>query len=51
MIEQFKDMSLVCEETPNSVRLGMLKLTSGIMDEIREGQEFDLRLVEQLTLI
>ena len=32
MIEQFRDMSLVCEETPDSVKLGMLKLTSGIIE-------------------
>ena len=51
MIGQFRDMSLVCEETPDSVKLGMLKLTSGIIEEIREGQKFDLKLVEQLTLI
>ena len=34
LIEQFRDMSLVCEETPDSVKLGMLKLTSGIIEEI-----------------
>ena len=37
MIEQFRDMSLVCEKTHDSVKLGMLKLTSGILEEIREG--------------
>lgn len=42
MIEKFRDMSLVCEETPNSVKLGILKLTSGILEEIREGQRYDL---------
>ena len=31
MIEQFRDMSLVCEETSNSVKMGMLRLTSGIL--------------------
>lgn len=46
LIEQFRDMSLVCEETPNSVKLGMLKLTSGIFKEIREGQKVDLGLVD-----
>ena len=44
-------MSLVCVETPDSVKFGMLKLTSGIIEEIREGQKFDLKLVDQLTLI
>ncbi|KAI5405994.1 hypothetical protein KIW84_052663 [Lathyrus oleraceus] len=51
LIEQFRDMSLVCEETPNSVKLGMLKLTSGILEEIRGSQKSDLGLVDRLTLI
>ena len=51
MIEQFRDMSMVCEETSYGVKLGMLKLTSGILDEIREGQKSDSSLVDQLTLI
>lgn len=42
LIEQFRDISLVCEETPNSVKLGMLKLTSGILEEIIEGQKTDV---------
>ena len=33
------------------VKLGMLKLTSGILDEIREGQKSDLVLVDKLLLI
>lgn len=44
-------MSLACEITPNSVKLGMLKLTSDILKEIREGQKTDLGLVNQLVLI
>lgn len=36
LIEQFRDMSSVCEETLINLKLGMLKLTSGILDEIRE---------------
>ncbi|XP_050915611.1 uncharacterized protein LOC127130688 [Lathyrus oleraceus] len=36
MIEQFRDLSLVCEMTRNSVKLGILKMTSGILEEIRE---------------
>ena len=34
LLEQFRDLSLVCEETSSGVKLGMLKLTSGILDEI-----------------
>ena len=44
-------MSLVCEETSSRVKIGMLKLTSGILDRIREGQKSDLSLVDKLTLI
>ncbi|KAI5436408.1 hypothetical protein KIW84_022768 [Lathyrus oleraceus] len=51
LIEQFRDLSLVCESTHNSVKLGMLKLTSGILDEIREGQKSDVLLVDKLTLV
>ncbi|KAI5437984.1 hypothetical protein KIW84_023930 [Lathyrus oleraceus] len=51
LIEQFRDLSLVCESTHNSVKLGMLKLTSGILDEIKEGQKSDVLLVDKLTLV
>ena len=44
-------MSLIFEETSSRVKLDMLKLTSGILDEIREGQKSDLTLVDKLTLI
>ncbi|KAI5413216.1 hypothetical protein KIW84_057721 [Lathyrus oleraceus] len=44
-------MSLACEENPNNVKLGMLKLTSGILEEIIEGQKADVGLVEQFMLI
>lgn len=36
LIEQFKDLSLMCGVTTNSVTLGTLKLTIGILNEIRE---------------
>ncbi|KAI5409954.1 hypothetical protein KIW84_055424 [Lathyrus oleraceus] len=51
LIEQFRDLSLVCESTHNGVKLGMLKLTSNILDEIREGQKSDVLLVDKLTLV
>lgn len=35
LIEKFRDLRLVCEVTINSVRLGMLKLTSSFLDDIR----------------
>lgn len=51
LIEQFRDLSLVCKMTPNNVKLGMLKLTSGILEEIREGQKVNLELIDWLMLI
>ena len=51
MIKQFRDMHLVCEETLNSVKLVMLKLTIGILEEIREGKKIDVGLVDLLVLI
>lgn len=35
LIEQFRDLSFVCEVIVDSVKLGTLKLTSGFIDEIR----------------
>lgn len=35
LIEQLINLSLVCEMTPNCLKLGMLKLISGILKEIR----------------
>ena len=34
LLEKFRDMNLVCEETSSGVKLDMLKLTSGILDDI-----------------
>lgn len=51
IIEQFRDLSLVCELTPKSVKLGMLKLTSNVLEEIKEGQNLDLHLIDLLVLI
>lgn len=51
LIEQFRDMSLVCEKTHNNVKLGMLKLTTGILEEIRKGQKVNLGLIDLLVLI
>lgn len=50
-IEKFRDLSLVFEMTPNTMKLGMLKLTSGILEEIRNRQKLDLGLIDRLVLI
>lgn len=44
-------MSLVCEETPNYVKLGILKLISDILKETRKGKKIDLGLIDRLKLI
>jgi hypothetical protein len=51
LIEQFIDLSLVSELTPSGVKLGMLKLTSNILEEIKETQKVNLELVDRLVLI
>lgn len=51
LINQFRDISLVCQVTPDIVKLGMLKLTSQVLEEIKEGQKTDLELIDCLTLI
>ena len=39
LLEQFRKLSLVCEVTPNSVRLGVLRITSELLGDIKEGQK------------
>jgi hypothetical protein len=51
LIEQFRDLSLVSELKPDGVRLGMLKLTSNILEEIKNGQKEDLELVDRAVLV
>ncbi|MCI37720.1 polynucleotidyl transferase ribonuclease H fold, partial [Trifolium medium] len=51
LIEAFRDLNLVCEVTPRSVRLGMLKLTNPFLEEIKECQKKDQKLMEKLVLI
>ena len=50
-LSNFRDLSLVCEVTVNSVRLGMLKLTSYFLNEIRVSQKLDVVLVDRLSSI
>ena len=49
--EQFRDLSLVSELTSDGVKLGMLKLTSNILEEIKNGQNEDLELVDRVVLV
>lgn len=36
LIEQLWDLSLLCERTLNNVKLSMLRLTRGILEEVKE---------------
>jgi hypothetical protein len=51
LIEEFRDLSLVCEVTLHSVKLGMLKLISGVFEGIKESHKTDLELIDRLDLI
>jgi len=51
LLEQFRYLSLACEVTHNSVRLGVLRITSELLGDIREGQKIDLFLRTQLEAI
>ena len=49
LIEQFRDMSLVYEMTPQSVMLGMLKINNDFLDNIKEAQKLDVKLVDLMV--
>lgn len=49
LLEQFRDMSLVCEWTPQSVKLGMLKIDSEFLKSIKEAQRDDVKFVDLLV--
>jgi len=51
LIEQFRDLSLVSELTPDGVKLGMLKLTSNILEEFKNGQKEYLELVDRVVFV
>ncbi|MCI44731.1 hypothetical protein A2U01_0065970, partial [Trifolium medium] len=51
MIEEFRDISLVCERTTRSVKVGMLRLTNDFLEEVVEKQKTDARLQKYKTLI
>ena len=44
-------MSLVCEVTPQSVMLGILKINNEFLDSIREAQKLDVKLVDSMVRI
>jgi len=48
LLEQFRDLSLVCELSPQSVKLGMLKIDSEFLNSIKEAQKEDVKFVDFL---
>ncbi|GAU37338.1 hypothetical protein TSUD_395190 [Trifolium subterraneum] len=51
LIEEFRDLSLVCEVTSNNVKLGMLKLTNPFLEKVRECQKEDEKLMKRVALV
>ncbi|MCI62184.1 hypothetical protein A2U01_0083441, partial [Trifolium medium] len=51
MIKEFRDISLVCERTTRSVKVGMLRLTSDFLEEVVVKQKTDVRLLKYKALI
>jgi len=49
LLEQFRDMSLVCELSPQSVMLGMLKINSEFLSSIKEAKKADVKFVDLLV--
>ena len=49
MLEQFRDLSLVCEWSPQSVKLGMLRIDSEFLKSIMEAQKEDVKFVDLLV--
>ncbi|MCI43176.1 hypothetical protein A2U01_0064413, partial [Trifolium medium] len=51
LIEEFRDLGLVCERTTRSVKVGMLRLTNPFLEELVERQKTDTRLLKYKALI
>jgi hypothetical protein len=49
LLEQFRDLSLVCEVSAHSVKLGMLKINSEFLNNIKEAQKVDVKLVDLMV--
>ena len=49
LLEQFRDLSLVCEMTPQSVKMGMLKIDNEFLKSIKEAQKEDVKFVDLLV--
>ena len=51
LVEQLRDLSLGSELTSSGVKLGMFKLASNILEEIKIGRKEDFKLVDRVVLV
>ena len=49
LLDSFRDLSLVCELSPQSVKLGMLKIDSEFLNNIKEAQKEDVKFVDLMV--
>jgi len=49
LLEQFRDLSLVCEMSSQSVKLGMLNINNEFLNSIKEAQKTDVKLVDLMV--
>lgn len=49
VIEQLRDMSLICEMTLQSMMLAMLKINNDFLNDIKESQKLYMRLVDLMV--
>jgi len=49
LLEQFRDLSLVCEMSSKSVKLGMLKIDNEFLQNIKEAHKVDVKFVDLLV--
>src|SRR4030066_599110 len=49
LLEHFRDLSLVCEVSTHSVKLGMLKINIEFLNSIKEAQKADVKLVDLIV--
>ena len=49
LLEQFRDLSLVCELSPQSVQLGMLKINSDFLNSTKEAHKVDVKFIDLMV--
>jgi len=49
LLKQFRDLSLVCEMSSQSVKLGMLKIDGEFLNSIKEAHKTDVKLVDLMV--